>query len=168
MGSRIAITAGPTAGSKRRAATHYGTREIEDVLPSVYTTAQGKTVQELTFSFDDLPVSGLDAAILRIPANSRISEATITVLDAMTGTTGTLTIGLEQEDGTAIDVDGIDAAVAQAVLVAGARIVADGALIGATIGAAAGQVIVTTGGTVTAGKFLVRIEYEPENDRASS
>lgn len=166
--TRIAITAGPTAGSKRRAATHYGARAIEDVLPAQYTTAQGKEVQEIVFSFDDLPVSGLDAAIQRIAGDARISEATVTVLSAMTGTTGTLTIGLEEEDGTVIDADGIDAAIAQAALVAGARIVCDGALIGTTIGAAAGQVVITTGGTVTGGKFVLRVEYEPENDRANS
>ena len=84
----------------------------------------------------------------------------------MAGTSGTLTLGLKEPDGTVIDVDGLDAAVAQAVLISGARIVGDGALVGTTIGAADGQLVVTTGGTVTAGKFIVRIEFEPENLRA--
>lgn len=166
MGERISITAGPTAGNGRRAATHYGTREIEDVMGSVYPTDSGKEVLEFVYSFDDLPVAGLDAAILQIPANAVLTEATIDVISAMTGTTGTMTLGLYEPDATVIDADGIDAAVAQAALVANARIVCDGALIGATIGANAGQLVVVTGGTVTGGKFLVRLEYEPLRQRA--
>lgn len=166
MGQRISITAGPTAGNGRRAATHYGTREIEDVIGSVYPTDSGHEVLEYVFSFDDLPVAGLDAAILQIPANAVVKSASIDVITAMTGSSGTLTLGLRQPDNTVIDADGIDAAVAQAALVINARIACDGALIGATIGVNAGQLVVTSGGTVTAGKFLVRIEYEPTRQRA--
>ena len=166
MGERVSITAGPTAGNGRRAATHYGTREIEDVIGTGYSADQGKEVLEYNFSFDDLPVEGQDAAILQLPANAVLVAASIDVVTAMTGTSGTLTLGLKQPDGTVIDVDGIDVAVAQAVLLANARIIADGALIGKTIGANAGQLVVTTGGTVTAGKFLVRLEFEPLRLRA--
>ena len=163
--TRIAITAGATAGNKRRAATHYGVRDIEDVLGSQYVTKNGEEVLEYTFSFDDLPVSGEDAAILLIPAGAQIVSAEVKVLSAMTGTTGTLTLGLEETDGTAIDADGIDVAVAQAVLIAGAHIAADGALIGTVI-TAGGNLVVTTGGTVTGGKFRVRIVTDPQRDRA--
>jgi len=166
MGQRVSITAGPTAGNGRRAATHYGTREIEDVMGSVYPTDSGKEVLEFVYSFDDLPVAGLDAAILQIPANAVLASASIDVVTAMTGTSGTMTLGLYQPDGTVIDLDGVDVAVAQATLVANARIACDGALIGKTIGANAGQLVVVTGGTVTAGKFLVRLEYEPLRQRA--
>ena len=163
---RISITTGVSGGSKRRAATHYGRRDIEDVVGSSYVPALGVSVLEYQFSFDDLPVSGVDALIPRIPAGSVIRSSILTVVTAMTGTVGTITMGLEQPDGTAIDVDGLDAAVAQAVLIAKASIVGDGALVGVGIGAAEGQVIVTTGGTVTAGKFILRVEFEPLNLRA--
>lgn len=163
---RISITTGVSGGSKRRAATHYGRRDIEDVVGSQYVPSNAVSVVEYSFSFDDLPVSGVDALIPRIPAGSRIRSAIVTVVTAMAGTSGTLTLGLQETDGSVIDADGLDAAVAQAVLISGARIVGDGALVGATIGAADGQVVVTTGGTVTAGKFILRVEFEPENLRA--
>jgi len=166
--TRIAITAGATAGNGRRAATHYGPRGIEDVAGTTYADGQGTSVQVTTFNFDDLPVSGVDLIIPRIPANATLLSANIEVLAAMTGTTGTMTLGLEQPDGTVIDADGVDVAVAQAVLVAGARVPADGALIGKTIGANQGQLVVTTGGTVTGGKFQVELVYAAEYDRAAS
>lgn len=169
--TRIAITTGASGGSSRRAATHYGPREIEDVLPGRYADKHGKKVFEYTFSFDDLPVSGLDAAILSLPANSRILAATLKVITPIAGTTPTVTIGMEQSDGTAIDVDGIDVAIAEAALDAiGETVLCDGALVDNTagIGTAAGQVIVTTGGTVTAGKFNLKVEFEELVDRATS
>ncbi len=163
---RISITAGATAGNKRRPATHYGRRDIEDVVGSAYVPALGVSVLEYQFSFDDLPVSGVDSLIPRIPAGSVIRSSILTVVEPMTGTSGTITMGLAEPDGTAIDVDGLDAAVAQAVLIAKASIVGDGALIGVGIGVEEGQVVVTTGGTVTAGKFILRVEFEPLNLRA--
>lgn len=167
--ARIAIVAGATAGSKRRAATHYGPREIEDKLGSQYAGSQGVKKLAFSFSFDDLPESGLDAAIPRLAANARILSATLRVLDPIVGTTPTVTIGLQEEDGTEIDNDGIDVAIAEAALDAvGESVLCDGALVNnlAGIGAAVGQVVVTTGGTVTAGKFALEIEYEELHDRA--
>lgn len=163
---RISITTGASGGNKRRPATHYGRRDIEDVVGSSYVPAQGISVLEYQFSFDDLPVSGVDSLIPRIPAGSVIRSSILTVVTAMAGTSGTITMGLEQPDGTAIDVDGLDATVAQAVLIAKASIVGDGALVGVGIGAAEGQLVVSTGGTVTAGKFILRVEFEPLNLRA--
>ena len=63
MGSRISITVGASGGSKRRAATHYGTREIEDKLPSVYASSQGSKTQVIAFKFDDLPTTTLTVAM---------------------------------------------------------------------------------------------------------
>lgn len=166
--ARVSITAGSTAGSKRRAATHYGTRSIEDVLPSKYPTNHGEYTLEYTFSYDDLPAEGLDEAILRIPANARIKEATLTVLTAFAGGTS-YNIGLYEEDGTVIDADGIDAAVATAAIDAvGETVVCDGALVGSTvgIGTAAGSVRVAATGTYTAGKARLRLVVEELLDRA--
>ena len=171
MGSRISITVGASGGNKRRAATHYGTREIEDVLPSKYEKKDGEVTLVHTFSFDDLPVVGEDEAILRIPGNAFILSATLRVITPLAGTTPTVTIGLTEPDGTAIDADGIDVAIAAAALSSvGETVLCDGALVGALVGIGAedGQVVVTTGGTVTAGKFALDIEYLPLVDRAES
>lgn len=166
--ARVSITTGSTAGSLRRAATHYGPREIEDVLPAKYVGNRGEEIQEITFSYDDLPTNGEDEAILRIPANSRIKEATLTVITAFAGGTS-YNIGLNQPDGTVIDADGIDAAVASAAIDAvGETVACDGALVANTagIGAADGQVVVAATGTFTAGKARLRVVYEPLFDRA--
>ncbi len=168
MGTRISITTGASGGSKRRAATHYGTREIEDVLPSKYAGANGKEVVNYTFSFDDLPVTGGDEAILRIPANARISRATLRVITGFAGGTS-YNFGLSESDGSVIDADGIDAAVATAAInVAGDVVLCDGALVGSLvgIGSAAGQLLVAATGTFTAGKAQLEIEYDLFVDRA--
>jgi hypothetical protein len=168
MGTRISITSGASAGSKRRAATHYGTREIEDKLPTKYVGERGEEILEFTFSYDDLPAFGQDEAIYRIPANSRIKEATLTVITAFAGGTS-YDIGLEEPDGTDIDVAGIDDDILLAAINAvGETVVCDGALVGNTagIGTADGQVTMTATGTFTAGKARLRIVYEPLFDRA--
>lgn len=168
MGTRISITTGASGGGTRRAATHYGTREIEDKLPSRYAGSQAKQVQTITFSYDDLPVAGEDQAILRIPARARIVTATLRVHTAFTGGTS-YNIGLKEADGTVIDVDGIDAAIALTAIDAIGDVVnCDGALVGLLvgIGAAAGVVEVAATGTFTAGKATLEVEYEELLDRA--
>lgn len=166
--TRISITTGASGGATRRAASHYGPREIEDKLPTRYAGSQNFQKQALTFSFDDLPVAGLDEAILRLPANSRIIKATLRVHVAFAGGTS-YNIGLKQADGTVIDVDGIDAAVALTAIDAiGETVICDGALVNNTagIGTAAGVVEVAATGTFTAGKATLEIEYEELLDRA--
>lgn len=162
MGSRISITVGASGGNKRRAATHYGTREIEDVLPSKYASSQGSTTLVHTFSFDDLPVVGLDEAILRIPGNARIIKATLRVLTAFAGGTS-YDIGLTEPDGTAIDADGIDDDILTAAInVVGETVLCNGALVNNLdgIGTEDGQVVVVATGTFTAGKAVLEIQYE--------
>ena len=163
--ARISITAGPTAGDGRRAATHYGRRDIEDVAPSKYASALGVRKLEYTFSFDDLPTFDLDQLVHRVFANAVIKSAHIRVLEAAVGGTS-YNFGLYQPDGTVIDLDGIDAAVATAALTLGAHIVCDGALVGKSIGVAAGQLVVAATGTFTAGKFQVVLEIEEQLPRA--
>jgi len=109
-----------------------------------------------TFNYDDLPAAdSANDMLLRIPGGKEIVSGKIVVNTAMTGTTGTLTIGVsEQDGGGVIDADGIDAAVAQAVLIADAVITADGALIGTKL-SEDGVVTVATGGTVTGGQFTL-------------
>ncbi len=140
---------------------HYGARETNQKFGGNLTDGSGTNKVSYQFTYDDLPAGAAsDNMYATIPANSLIKSAQIYVVDAMTGTSGTLTVGLEKQDGTDIDADGIDAAVAQAALVADAVIICDGALVGASIGADAGQLLVATGGTVTAGEFKVVVEYQ--------
>ena len=65
----------------------------------------------------------------------------------------------------------IDVAIAVTALDAvGETVLCDGALVNnlAGIGAVDGQIVVTTGGTVTAGKFVLTTVYEELLDRAES
>lgn len=143
---------------------HYGPRSIDEKFGGEVTTAGNLKEVEWVFSYDDLPaaVATLDMEAM-IPAKAYIRNAYLEVLTAMAGSVGTLTLGLEEQDGTtAIDADGIDVAVAQAVLIANAVIACDGALVGGAtnIGNSNGYLVATTGGTVTAGKFRLVVEYE--------
>ena len=156
------------------ARTHFGVREVEDVLPSVYEGTHGTEVLEVVFSYDDLPVASTDNANLTIPANAHIVTARLQVLTAFADGTS-YDIGLEQDDGTVIDADGLFPAadVLLADLAAGNMIEGSGALIVtedgapvASIGANAGQIVVSENGTFTAGKAKITVEYVRADDRA--
>ena len=121
-------------------------------------------VKELVLNISDMSTNitaAADGHEAFIPAGSFIVEAFLKVTSAMTGSSGTLTIGLAQKDGTVIDADGIDAAVAQADLAAGKAVVCDGALVGgtATVGSANAYLYTTKGGTVTAGAAKLVVRY---------
>jgi hypothetical protein len=144
----------------RGVVNHYGPRDVDQKFGGITTGRDGVNRAVWTFDYDDLPTNGTNYMNVVLPAGIYITEAHTRVLTAMAGTSGTLTIGLEEPDGTVIDVDGIDAAVAQAALVANAVIKADGALVGGAVQVAEpSQLLVTTGGTVTAGRFEVSISY---------
>lgn len=137
----------------------YGPRDSEDKLPALIKT-EGYTKQMVVdFNYDDLPTYSADGAmVLEIPADSLIVSSKLHVKTAAAGGTS-YNIGLYESDSTVIDADGLDAAVATAALTEDAWIVNDGALVGATIGAAAGQVVVAATGTFTAGSYRLIIEY---------
>ena len=165
--TRIKLAGG--TGGTSHAATHYGTREIDDTHGSKYAGSNGVNILSYVFSYDDLPAATLDEAQQVIPANSFIESATLRVLTPIDGTTPTLTIGLVEKDGSTIDADGIDAAIAESAIDAiGETVLCDGALVAKLVGtgAAAGQLVVTTGGTVTAGKFSLEIVYRELQARA--
>lgn len=114
---------------------------------------------EYEFTYADLPAADDGNAMnIVIPAHSLLLDAYTKVGTAWVGGTS-LNIGLVQEDGTAIDVDGIDAAVLTAALTANAIIVNDGALIGATVGANDGVLEVAATGTYTAGSAKILVRY---------
>lgn len=105
--------------------------------------------------------SALDAFI---PAGAYITAAYTIVDTAFTsGGAATLTIGLYQQDGTAIDADGIDAAIAlTAIDAAGDVVVNNGALVGGvlTVGSNDAYIAANYGtAAFTAGAAKVVVEF---------
>ena len=97
-----------------------------------------------------------------IPANAVIKEAVLYVTSDWTGTsTPAMTIGLYQQNGTVIDADGIDAAIAEAALDTNDVVVCDGALASHdSVGAADAFVrVYASTGTFTAGSARLVIRF---------
>lgn len=144
---------------------HYNTRAIDESRGGAeQSDGRSKTV-EYVFDYDNLPTNAQDGQLTRlIPAGCVVESAVLDVIEDFTtsGGTATMDIGLTEPDGTAIDADGLVAAAAEADLVAGAHIVGAGALVGANIGSADGQVDVTPSDTLTAGKGRILLKYTPE------
>lgn len=119
----------------------------------------------LDFNFGTAITAAADAYEAYIPAGSYIVGAYLVVTTAATSAgTATLTIGLAQKDGTVIDADGIDAAIALSALGAAKVVRCDGALAGGTASVGASNAYVyttpTTGGDAfTAGRGKLVIEY---------
>lgn len=115
------------------------------------------------FKYDDLPTnSTTDEGVLVIPDKSFIVSARLQVLEAFAGGTS-YDIGLVQTDGTAIDADGLFAALALASINgAGKTVAGAGALIGAVSSLTQNsQVKVAATGTFTAGRARLIVEYLP-------
>ena len=151
--------------AKRGVAVHYGPRGTEGKYGR-QGVEDGRTKScEWIFDFDDLPVGQTQTLGASIPANASIVSATLEVLTPFTSTSTTsdLLIGLEEGDSTAIDVDGLISATdaTQATIaVDGALIPGTGALVGFTIGAEIGKLIVAPSvDDLTAGKGRVIVEY---------
>lgn len=135
---------------------HYGPRETNEKFGGqAKSTGKVKRV-EYKFSYDDLPTYGSNGLEYVIPANATIVSSIWRTNTAWAGGTS-LNVGLYQSNGTVIDADGLDAAITPTT--AGAVIVGNGALVGASIGAAAGELTVAATGTYTAGSATVIIEY---------
>lgn len=98
-----------------------------------------------------------------IPAGSYITSASLIVTTAWTSAgSATLTIGAYQQDGTTVDADGIDAAIAKTALAANTAVACNGALVGGTATVGANDVYIEANyGTAafTAGEAKLVIEY---------
>lgn len=120
---------------------------------------------EWTFDYDDLPGGEAHNLGLSIPANARIVSAKLEVITGFTSTSTTtdLLIGLEDSAGSAIDADGlISAAEATQTAIAtdGNIVTGAGALVGTTIGATAGELVVAPSvDDLLTGKGRVLVEY---------
>lgn len=156
------------ADSLRGVLKHYGVRNVNqkyggDICDDVIKTAVW------TFDYNDLPDAATNNLGLSIPAYAKILSAKLEILTGFTSTSTTsdLTVGLQQADGTEIDNDGlITAAQATQTTIATRGNFIDGAsgtpgaLIGASIGAAAGELVVTpSADDLTAGKARVIVQY---------
>lgn len=148
--------------------THYGVRVVDSKFGGEQCDEVIKTVQ-WTFSYNDLPTGATNHLGYSIPANSTILSAKLQIIDAFTSTSTTtdLTCGLEQADGTDIDVDGfITAAQATQTTIAVVNTIIDGAsgtpgtLIGNTIGTAAGELLVqSSAADLLTGKARLIVQY---------
>lgn len=152
---------------------HYGTQvDYSERVDGRNVVGYGDTkLMTVDFNYEDVNTGGALTAARNfsgvgvIPANAFITKATLEVTTAFTsGGAATLTIGLVEPDGTPIDPDGIDAAIAlTAIDAVGERVLCDGDLVTglAGIGAAAGQIIATFGtAAFTAGAATLTIEYQ--------
>lgn len=154
---------GYETNAKRGTISHYGPRSTDEKFGGKYRTDGETETVEWVFSYDDLPAASTSALAQSIPANSFIESARIVTTTPFAGGTS-YNFGLAEADGTVIDADGIDAAVAAAAMSSvGETVLCDGALVQATagIGSAAGQLTVAATGTYTAGEARVIIKYRP-------
>lgn len=148
-----------SAGGVRKV---YGPYSVDRKLPSAESTKGEVHELQCVFDYSDLPDNSSDATNLKIPANAFILSAHL-VAQAAFATLTALVVGLQQADGTEIDNDGLltstNGAVAN-INGIGKWVVGSGALVGATIGAAAGQISVsTTGSAPTAGRAKLVVRY---------
>lgn len=108
---------------------------------------------EYRFSVADGPsTSATDTSIHTIPSGSVIEACDIFVESTLSGGTG-FDLGLSQPNGTVIDADGLDAAVAATT----GYVSGNGALVGTALSADAQ---LTLGGTRTAGALKVVVKYK--------
>ena len=142
---------------------HYGPYTEEEQYGAVTRVAGvvKQIVQPITY--DNLPAGSTnDQTVPVIPANSFIVSARTyeeVAFDSTSGTT-TLDLGLEQADGTDIDLDGLAADFATADDSSAGWTVGAGALVGDTVGANDAQIVVTPSvSDLTAGKGYAIIEY---------
>lgn len=144
---------------------HYGPRKTDEKFGGRVSYNDMKKTAVWDFNYDDLPAGAAHNLNLSIPANSTIISAKFRVITAFTSTSTTtdLLVGLEQADGTDIDLDGLLTAanLTQTVIaVAGSLTTGTGALVGFTIGAAAGELSVTSSAAdLLTGRAQVIVEY---------
>ena len=151
--------------SKRGVQSHYGPRVVTNKFGG-HLPSNGIVKSVMwDFAFDELPVCSTSNLEVSIPSGSTIVSAKMYIDTAFTSTSTTtdLLIGLEQSDGTDIDADGlITAANASQTTIAvlNSVITGTGALVGTTIGANAGELLVAGSDTdLLTGQARVVVEY---------
>jgi hypothetical protein len=140
---------------------HYGPRDAEVTPPYELKNFGAISQMIVPLQFDDLPAADSDRQdIPVIPANSVILRTAIEPASTTFAGGISYVVGLAQTDGTAIDADGVYAAVTLAQVNAGGTgLATEGALVGAAIGANGAVVTAAATGTFTAGRTNILIEY---------
>ena len=121
-----------------------------------------------TFNYNDLPSGSTGKLEMSIPAYSKILSARLEILTGFTSTSTTtdLDIGLQTSAGVEVDLDGlVTAAQATQTVIAtrGNFVTGAGALVGASIGAAAGELVVTPNvADLLTGKARLVVQYITE------
>ena len=156
--------------AKRGVAQHYGPRETNGKYGAASKGTGIVKRAQWDFSYNDLPDADTNGLGHQIPAGAIIKSAVMYVDAAWTSTSGTtdLLVGLQQADGTEIDNDGLfdgTESTQTAIGTEGNVVDGAGALVGKTVGANAGELVVA--GSVddlTAGKARIVVEYVYDKD----
>ena len=149
---------------------HYGPRETNGKYGAASKGTGIVKRAQWDFSYDDLPDAATDGLGFVIPAGASIVSAVLYVDQAFTSTSTTtdLVVGLQQADGTEIDNDGLveaDEATQTAIATEGNVVNGAGALIGKSVGANAGELVVTpTADDLLTGKARIVVEYVYDKD----
>lgn len=145
---------------------HYGPRATDESFGGQESASKGIVKTAIwQFEYNNLPDAGSTNMQYSIPANSTIVSAKLFIDVAFTSTSTTtdLLIGLQKADGTEIDNDGLVTAAnatQTTIAVANSVITGSGALVGTTIGAAAGELVVAGSDTdLLTGAGRVVVEY---------
>lgn len=143
---------------------HYGPRETNSKFGGDLTGDGLTKIAIWQFSYDDLPDASTSKMEQVIPANAKIISARMEILTGFTSTSTTtdLTVGLQDSAGNAIDDDGLITAAnaTQTTIASAGLITGTGALVGATIGATAGELVVLpTVADLLTGEARVIVEY---------
>lgn len=145
-------------------------RETKSIMGKAPVAGSPVEYMVVDLNFDDLPtftadlnndgtLNGFSDSDAYIPNGAYITRAFIIVSTAFAGGTS-YNLGFHEQDGTVIDADGLDAAVAVADMAANEAVDMNGLLVGTqdTLTKDAYLVVVATG-TYTAGVARIVIEY---------
>jgi hypothetical protein len=153
------------ADAKRGVVNHYGVRTTNGKFGAQQNSDGVVKSAIWDFDYSDLPAAGSTNIQYQIPAGATIVSAKLVVDAAFTSTSTTtdLLIGLQTSAGVEIDNDGLIAAAEAtqtAIGTAGNVVTGAGALIGKTIGATAGELVVTgSASDLLTGSGRVIVEY---------
>ena len=141
---------------------YFGTRTSENERPGVLNINDRLKTATVTIKYDKMlsPVNK-DGGIFHLPAGATLYDAQARVTTAWAGGTN-LMIGTAQQDGTAIDANGIglETQLTTANLTLGAVFDLTGAQIGKVVDAANDAYLTSAvTGTYTAGELELRIRY---------
>ena len=150
---------GLPVGFGTRTETSTGSNRVREngATEKAYLVFKGVDLADAVARTEDQVIHGVS-----IPNGATILSATLKVSEAFTsGGSATLDLGVYDADGTAVDDDGIDSAIAVAALTLGAEIACDGADVNTVVATSGGVKVCASYDTAafTAGKAVLEVEY---------